>query len=232
MKLNLKVYIVLGIVFILSVGTFLLVPDSQKVLGSAVAAPGVVSLLAALLQLMRDEAAYEKQLETQRREFQFTLGAASHMANVAFDKHAKFCEKYMKELHETVRTLFREGDSPAALDHAGNLYALRQSHATWLTDKINADLDEFESAIRKLGADAHFITSTTGHEGYSEQRSLRIDSNSELFSRILGLNINDGIQEKSMVENLKSKVRAILGVEELTKLREHLIQQASKAINA
>jgi hypothetical protein len=232
MTLNWKAYAVLAGVFVLSIGTFWLFPDGHDLLRGIIAAPGVTALLAALFQLMRDEADHEKRLDAQRREFQFTLGAASHMANAAFDKHADFCEKYMKELHDAVRTLFREGDTPAALDHAGKLYSLRQDYATWLTDRINSDLDEFESALRKLGADAGFIRSTTGHEGYAEQRALRIDRNFELFNRILGLKSGENIQEKSMVEALKTKVRAILGVEELTKLREHLIKQASNAIGA
>lgn len=232
MKLNWKAYGVLAAVFVLSFGAFFLLPDGKEILGGIIAAPGVTALLAALLQLMRDQAEYEKRLEAQRREFQFTLGAASHMANAAFDKHAEFCEKYMKELHDTVSTLYREGETPAALSHANNLYMVRQSYATWLTTRINSDLDEFESALRKLGADAHFIQSTTGHAAYAEQRSLRIDKNFELFSRILGLRDTDSIQEKSMIEALKTKVRAILGVEELTKLRDHLIKQASDAIGA
>lgn len=232
MNLNWKAYGVLGAVFALSIGTFFLVPDEREVLAAVIAAPGVIALLQALLQLMRDEANHERRLEIQRREFQFALGAASHMANAAFDKHAEFCEKYVKELHDTVHTLFRDGDTPAALGHAANLYALRQDYATWLTDKINSDLDEFESALRTLGADAQFIRSTTGHEDYSEQRSLKIDRNFDLFGRILGLNNQDGIEERSMVEALKIKVSAILGIEDLTRLREHLIKQASDAIGA
>lgn len=232
MNLNWKAYTVLAAVFILSIGTFFLLPDGHDVLGGVIAAPGITALLAALFQLMRDEADYEKRLEAQRREFQFTLGAASHMANAAFDKHADFCEKYMKELHNAVRTLYQKGNTPAALDHANKLYMLRQDYATWLTDRINADLDEFESALRKLGADAHFINSTRGDENYAEQRSLSIDRNFELFGRILGLKSRDNIQEESMVDALKTKVRAILGVEELTRLREHLIKQASNAIGA
>ncbi|PQJ25380.1 hypothetical protein BSZ31_10785 [Limnobacter sp. SAORIC-690] len=231
MKLNWKVYCVLATVFAASMGTFFLIPDGRELLGAFVAAPGVIALLGVLLQLLRDEADYEKRLEIQRKEFQFSLGAASHMANAAFDRHVEFCEKYMKALHDTVQTLWREGDTPAALDHANNLYALRQDYATWLTDRINDDLGEFESALRKLGADAHFIRSTSGREGYSEQRAVRIESNFELFDRILGISKKD-ILEKSLVEALKAKVRTILGVEELTKLRDHLIKQASNAINA
>jgi hypothetical protein len=91
MEINWKAYSVLATVFVLSIGTFFLLPDGHDVLGGVIASPGVTALLAALFQLMRDEADYEKRLEAQRREFQFTLGAASHMANAAFDKHADFC---------------------------------------------------------------------------------------------------------------------------------------------
>lgn len=231
MKLNLKAYSVLTAVFLLSLAAFFLLSSGQdEFIATLFAAPGALALLAALFQLMRDEADYAKRLETQRREFQFSLGAASHMANMAFDKHAEFYEKYMKELHETVRTLYREAETPAALDHAGKLYTLRQDYATWLTDKMNSDLDEFESALRKLGADAHFIEATAGHEHYAQQRSLRIERNFELFGRILGIPNDQEVPQESMVEILKTRVRAILGVEELTVLREHLIRQASNAI--
>ena len=232
MKLNIKAYVVLATVFILSIGTFFLLPDVDDLIGGIIAAPGATALLAALFQLMRDEADYEKKLEAQHREFQFTLGAASHMANAAFDKHVEFCEKYMKELHKTVQTLYQKGETPVALEHASVLYTLRQDYATWLTDSINTDLLEFESALRQLGADAHFIEVTANREGQNEQRSLRIDRNFDLFSRIFGLKNSNDIQEESMVDALKTKVRAILGVEELTRLREHLVKQASNAIKA
>lgn len=232
MKLNIKAYAVLATVFILSIGTFFLLPKVDNVIGSIIAAPGATALLAALFQLMRDEADYEKKLESQRREFQFTLGAASHIANAAFDKHVEFCEKYMKELHKTVQTLYQKGETPATLEHASELYTLRQDYAIWLTNSINTDLFKFESALRQLGANAHFIEVTANCEAHNEQRSLRIDRNFDLFSRILGLKNSNDIQEKSMVDALKTKVRAILSIQELTKLREHLVKQASNAINA
>lgn len=232
MILNWKAYAILGAIFALSMGAFALIPNTSEVLRAVLAAPGITALLAALFQLFRDEAEYEKRVDSQRREFQFTLGAASHMANAAFDKHAAFCEKYMKELHNTVSTLTREGDTPAALDHAGTLYTLRLEYATWLTEKIDADLEQFETALRQLGASAHFIRTTAGHAHHAEQRILRIERNFELFGKILGLKTNNDIPEKSLVADLKSKVRAILGVEDLTRLREHLIKQASNAIGA
>jgi hypothetical protein len=232
MSLNWKAYIVLFGVFVLSIGAAVYIPDMREMLRAAVAAPGITALLAALFQLMRDEATFEKQLEAQRREFQFAMGSTSHMANVAFDKHVEFCEKYVAELNSAVRTLYREGESERALTHAQALYAIREQYFVWLSSRIDSELDTFESALRKLGADAIFIATTTGHEGYAAQRLLRIERNFELFSRILGLESNEGIQEESMIGALKSKVREILVVEELTWLREHLIKQASSTVKS
>lgn len=98
-----KPYIILGCVAAVS---FISVSiPASELIKAVVAAPGVIALLAVLFQLMRDEAAHEKQVEKQLREFQFSIGSASHMANVAFDKHTEFCERYMSEVHETVRAL-------------------------------------------------------------------------------------------------------------------------------
>lgn len=231
MKHDLKTYSILVGIFILSILGSYLIP-AQEMLKAVIAAPGVVALLAALFQLVRDQAAYERQLETQQKQFQFTLGAASHMANSAFDKHVEFCEKYMAEIHKAVRTLFREGETPEALEHARNLYFLREEYAVWLTDEINSNLDKFEAALRKLGAEAHFIHTTRGDENYAEQRSVRIENSFELFNEILGLDRDREINEDYAAEAIKKKVKGILGIEELTGLRKHLVSEASKVLGS
>ena len=48
------------------------------------ATPAIGALFSALFLLFRDHAAYEKQLELQRKEHILNLGATSHMANPAF----------------------------------------------------------------------------------------------------------------------------------------------------
>ena len=73
------------------------------------------------------------------------------------------------------------------------------------------------------------IKDTTGHAVHAEQRHLQIDQNFDLFEKILGLGGKGGIKEESMVDALRRKVRAILRVEELTKLRDFLIEQAGAA---
>lgn len=227
MKHDLKAYVILSTIFALSIlGGWLF--DANELLQSIVVAPGVLSLIGALYQLIRDQAAFEKQLNIQEREFQYSLGAASHMANAAFDKHIQFCEKYMKEIHTLAHLLFREADTPEVLKNAGNLYEIREEFALWLTDDINTNLEMFESAIRKLGAQAHFIEKTRGIERHAEQRSLRIDENHELFIDILGIDSKREVNEEYAVEAIKRKVRKILGVEELTLLRSHLVDKASR----
>ena len=226
MKHDIKTYGILAAIFLLSIAGASYI-DASEFLKAIVGAPGVVSLLAALYQLARDQAAYEKQLDIQQRQFQFTLGAASHMANLAFDRHVEFCEKYMAEIHKVMRTLFREADTPEALVHAGKLYKLRQDYAVWLTDEINENLSRFEDALRKLGANAHLIQKTSDQGRYAEKRLIKINDNDLLFSEILGLEETDGLNEEYAIEAIKKKVKAILGVEELTKLRTHLVVQAS-----
>jgi len=229
MRHDLKTYGILGSIFLLSLsGAFFI--DTSEFQKAVVSAPGVAALIGALYQLARDQAAFEKQLHVQEKQFQFTLGAASHMANTAFDKHVEFCEKYMKEIHEVVYTLFREAETPETLKHAGNFHQLREDYAVWLTDEINENLSKFETAIRKLGAHSHFVNTTAGHAQYAEQRSIRIDENHALFSEILGLEEQQEVNEDYAVESIKRKVRGILGVEELTKLRGHLISRSIDVI--
>lgn len=229
MKHDLRTYGILSILFLLSLTAAILI-DASEFLKAVVSAPGVMALIAALYQLARDQAAFEKQLHIQEKQFQFTLGAASHMANTAFNKHVEFCEKYMKEIHEVVQTLFREADTPEAMVHARNLDKLREDYAVWLTSSINENLSRFEAAIRKLGALAHFIETTAGHEGYAEQRSIKISENHELLVEILGLEKDQELNEEHAIDVIKTKVRDILGVEELTKLRGHLITKATEVI--
>ncbi|WP_321528323.1 hypothetical protein [Sedimenticola selenatireducens] len=229
MKHDPKTYGILLTVFLLSLGAAWIIP-AKDVLKAVVASPGVVALLSALFQLLRDQAAHEKQLEIQNNQSKFTLGAASHMANTAFDKHVEFCEKYMAEIHASVSTLFRKGNTPEALTHAENLHELRLEYAVWLTDAINEKLQIFEKAIRKLGADSQFIRSTTDSPNHAEQRTIVIQRSHDLFLEILGIDESKEVNEEYAVEAVKKKVRAILGVEELTRLREHLVIEASKAI--
>lgn len=233
MKWSHQVYSKLLGIFCLSAGIVIfLALTGHDVIAGLVAAPGITALSNAVFQLMKDAANYERQKETQHREFQFTLGATTHMANVIFDKHAEFCTKYMQTVNEIVRTLFQTGQgSQENIYQAGTLYTIRQEYVMWLTNQIDTDLKLFEDTLRKLGAQAEFIKTTAKNPAYAEQQLIFIKENSELFMRILGLNLSvDGTPEESMSAALNARLRTVLGVQDLTKIREHLIKQASSAI--
>jgi hypothetical protein len=101
---------------------------------------------------MRDEAQYLKRIALQHDQ---QSGATSHMAIVAFDNHVAFCDEYVHELHETLKTLYTLGPTPGALEQANKLVRIRPNHAVWLTPDIEPQLKKFDAALRKIGALAH-----------------------------------------------------------------------------
>lgn len=68
--------------------------------------PLVVNLVAALFQLVRDDAAHDRARQLQQSKEDFAFGIESHMARIAFDKHVEFCEAYATEPYETIPRLF------------------------------------------------------------------------------------------------------------------------------
>lgn len=230
MKHGIKTYIALAVIGLLAIVSSWAVPTTE-VLKGIIATPVVGVLIAALYQLLRDQAAFEKKKYFDIRKRVFDIGATSHMANKAFDKHVEFCEKYMKEVHDTVTTLFREGPSKEALNHANNSLRLRQKHAAWLTEEINTNLEPYEQVVREIGAWSGFVESTTNAPQYAEQRSRKIDEIYRKFNDVLGLEGGSGqVEETYAIESVKKKVREILGIEELTKIRKFLISEAVSAL--
>ena len=61
------------------------------------------------------------EIEMEEAKNRFTVGATSHMANVAFDKHVQFCEKYTAEVKRAVAFLFSRGADANVLQHANAL---------------------------------------------------------------------------------------------------------------
>lgn len=217
--LSWRVYLILGAVFGLS---FLLVLhfDQSVTLQLIGGIPGVLSLIGVLFQLVRDDAEHQRALLRQRDQQLFDLGATSHMANVAFDKHVLFCEEYASEMYATVTTLFRDGPSPLALSHSGNLYRLRQKHAVWLTPHIDSQLTPFEMALTRIGGSAHLQNVSP-----STLTQARFDEMYDVFSDVLGLAKDEGkaIDQTVAVATIMQRLRSVLGIEALTTMRGSLL---------
>ncbi len=223
-----KTYLVLTIVFLLSFGGTLLLPVSDLFKG-IFATPAVFALLGTLYQLIRDEALHSKNIELQHQQHLFNIGAMSHMANVVFDKHVQFCERYMEEVHRTFSTLFREGPTAQTLEHAANFVGIRQDFVAWITDDISEKLFPFEQALRELGAAKGFVTSTAGEPGYEEQRQAAIKRAWDKFNEILTIQ-GEQPDEHVAIEAVKKKIREILDIEDLIWLRKGLVAQARTSL--
>lgn len=225
MKLSWKVYFILLIVFI---GSFLLASllPAAEISRQLVAMPGGLALIGCLYQMIRDEAAHQKELLLQQDQQLFDLAATSHMANVAFDKHVLFCEEYIKEMHDAISTLYKEGTtSQAMVDHGNRLFHIQRKHAAWLTPDIEKGLAPFEQALRDIGASAYLYNADPGvaHSTGS------IEKARNLLLDILGLKKEPftTVDQTVAVTTVLAHLRKILGIEELTFLRQRLLYYKS-----
>jgi hypothetical protein len=186
--------------------------------------PLVGSLVAALVQILRDQAAHEKAMLILAEQNRFSLGASSHMANVAFDKHVQFSEEYAEEVHKALTTLFRNGPTQEVLQHTGALYRLQQKYAVWLTTKLEKDLEVFESALRRIGADASYVYSATN----ADDRQQKLDAMYRTFAEVMGFEKWQGEQltDDLAISMMIRRLRKILGTEELTEMRSVIVTKA------
>jgi uncharacterized protein (DUF2267 family) len=214
------VYLVLALVFAssLAVAAF---PLLETAVRPVAAIPAAAAIVAAVFQLLRDHIAHDRTTLLHASQRDLAIGAASHMASVAFDKHVAFAEAYVAETLATLKTLFRTGPGEEALTHAAQLYELRQRSALWLTPDIDARLENFEAAVREIGAGAHFVETTSEHP----RRRIVLDQIYRLFAEVTGMETWEDrpVSQERTTTAVVGFLRAVLGVQELTSLRKELV---------
>ena len=215
------------VIIVVSLAVTFCAPINETFRGIAVL-PSVAGLAAAIFQLLRDYSSYQRNIEIQKKQQLFNLGATSHMANTVFDKHVEFCEKYLSEVHQLVVTLTKEGPKQNALDHAGKLYDLRIEYTAWITQEIEDKLMPFETAIREMGANASFIQMFSGSSEQDENRLRAVEKMYDIFKDVLEISADGPKDETVTVRVVKNKVREILGIDELVAIRDYLIQESAK----
>ncbi|GAG47215.1 unnamed protein product, partial [marine sediment metagenome] len=147
---NRPTYIGYTVVLIVSFVIALFLPTNEIFKG-IIALPGVGALFLFLNQLWRDKKAHDRAIELQNKQQDFMLGTASHMAEVAYDKHILFCEEYTERLQKMLQELYREGASRDALRIGRELVNIRQKHSAWLTKEIENKLKPIEGALIEMG---------------------------------------------------------------------------------
>lgn len=109
-------------------------------------------------------------------------------------------------------------------------HTVHDEGATKLTDEINTNLEPYEQVVREIGAWSGFVETTQNSPQYAQKRVQKIEEIYERFSEVLSLESGEKVDEAYAIESVKKRVREILGIEELTKIRKHLIEEAISAL--
>jgi len=219
-----------GAIAIIGIGSGVAVWLSRhnELLQAIAAVPLAGAALGGLFELLRDQVEHDRQLMRQAAQNNFVLGAGSHMAEIAFNKHVEFAEAYMQEALATLLVLYQQGPTPEALDHANKLRAVRENYLVWLTDALEASLDPFEAALREIGANAGYIQAMQNSREDGEARQAAIKTMYNRLAQVMGMKEWQGqsISDELAVKSLTRKLREILGTEELTQMRGSILKQA------
>lgn len=226
-KSNTAIFLILGLVFI--AGVFLLVKTDTVWIQTVAAIPTVGALAGALFQLVRDDAAYKKQREIQNAQNVFTLGASSHMATVAFDKHIEFCEQYMELIHELIDSIMQHGPSTEQRPKVIDLLNLRKRYAAWTTKDMEAQLKPFEDALVHMTS----LSGLVERNRQTEAGDKAIDDLYKLSSEILQLDGNElALGSDVSIGEIRERVRKMLGIEEISEMRKAIVEKSIAYIRA
>lgn len=219
-----KVYAVAAAVLVLSFVTAWMA--TTELLTVILSIPGVSAMIFALYQLVRDQAAHERAVELQEREHLYDLGVTSHMANVAFDKHVAFVERYISTMQEGLTDLFTTGPPGESLKFSLKLADIRLSFRAWITEDIEAKVMPFEAALRKMGA--HKI----GLEGIppGPERTRIVNEIFQTFSAVAGIEHKGQVDENLAPRKIMNHLQDMLEVRQLVRLRQSAIQAAIGAL--
>lgn len=184
--------------------------------------------LARDLEAFKSALARAQAIEIEEAKNRFTVGATSHMANVAFDKHVQFCEEYARGVNKALLTLFRRGPHGDVLADAHALSVLRGEWTLWITPEIEGQLDNFERALRRIGAQAQLLKDLRA----DEDRTDAIKQAYGTFAAVMGWEnwrgepVTRDVAATKVIEGL----REVLGTADLTRLRAELIDRASDSL--
>lgn len=220
------VYLGLLVVFSLSVAASLELP-SEGLVREAALVPGVAALVGAVWQVFREDAAHKRELELKQREQFFRLSVTSHMAQVAFDKHAAFCEEYIGRVQRGIQELYRDGPSKNAASIAVELSEIRQKHAPWVPPDVLERLKPFERAIWDIGISAGYLSDA----GPSSDRAITVKQMHKTFAQVLGIPFDDTEERADIrVDQILGQLQDALGIRELSLLRVSVVKEAMRAL--
>jgi len=211
-------YLGLTIVFVASLLSAWLLP-LNAILQTIIGTPAAIALCGAFFQLIRDETAYRDARAILSDQQRFALSVTSHMADIAFDKHVELCEEFIKELFTTLQCLMDDPQNHSvALTRANLTGDVIRKYALWTTPELQLQLEQFEKAVRHVST-----------EGFMAEKNPGIESRHRVVELVLALVDPTSDDPKKETKRLAYKelidtARQILGVKELTALRQSVLK--------
>ncbi len=222
------IYYVSIIIFIISFVSSILI-KTNEIFKGLISLPAIGSLISVLYKIWTDNLTHERNIELQNKQQDFILGTASHMAEVAYDKHVLFCEDYIDRIQKGLGEMLKDGPSKNTLEIGRDLVLIRQKHSTWLTKEIEESLKPYEQALIKIGAKEHYLENAKLPVG--EERNKVVEEIFHAFGLVIGhdkpLNEEEGNTHSN---EIIEKIRNILGINTLTKIRTETANLALKRL--
>lgn len=183
----------------------------------------IVFLFGIALEAWRDKRSFERQVDLQEKQQDYSLAIASHMAITVFDHQVKFCERYFGKAIEALNILFANGPTEQASAYARDLFLIRIESAAWISTEIEKGLLPFEQGLREIGSSAQLADMDLPNPEHARF----VDISYRTFLR--ALNLSDPSQDQSAegsIAFLASHLRSVLRITELTEMRDQAIKTA------
>ena len=131
-------------------------------------------------------------------------------------------------MREILSSLIGEGPTKRAADHRDELTKIRNKYRAWVTKEIEDKLTPFEKALSKLGLDSHMADKLPAND---PQKIEALKRAHESFGKIVYLEKKDSL-DNSDADKIIENLQTILGINELTRLRQRILSEAIKALDS
>lgn len=191
----------------------------------AIGVSGILTILIqSIIQFWRDRLSYERNLSLQRSQQDFTVGIASKMAEIAFEKHIKFSEEYIEAAYNALQSL-GSADVVGIDKNIKQLSDIRKKYSPWLTEKIDNKLIPFEHNFREVSFGRQII----GQRLPPNEASLFIDKMRVAIDKLL--KTENPVEKEGSIADVIETLRDMLGIKKLVELREQSFKDAVTRIS-
>jgi hypothetical protein len=185
-----------------------------------VALPGIGVLFSFLFDIFLVRFKLFSEILRKDKQYDFALGTGAHMASVAYDKHAQFCEEYIIAVEKTFDELTSNGTSKQTGMLVVPLVQIRRKYTAWLTSKLEKELIEYERILIDTGM-SHMMMEFADENSKIEKYAENIGEN--LVSLL-------GNREKSVRESAVNHIRKILEIDTLADIRGVITEEAKNRL--